>query len=169
MNLRRTLLGALAVGLVAVPVASAHVTLSAKTAPAGSFQYVDVRVPNERPNAATTRVAVDIPAGILSVSAEAKPGWHVRLIREPLTTPASVFGTQINSRVARVVWFGGKIAPGQFGRFGLSILMPSKQGARLAFLSTQTYSSGEIVRWNGPESAETPAPRITLTRAQRAM
>jgi uncharacterized protein len=159
------LVAALAGGLAVVPAASAHVTLSEKTAPADSYQYLDVRVPNERPSASTTRIAVDIPADIFSVSAEAKPGWRLRIVRQKVDPPLTRFGERVTERVVRVIWSGGRIRPGQFARFGLSVLFPPRRGATLAFPSVQTYSSGEVVRWDGPADAEHPAPRVRLTAA----
>ena len=48
---------AVAVALALAPAAGAHVTLQPEEAPAGGFTRLDVRVPNERDNAGTTKVA----------------------------------------------------------------------------------------------------------------
>ena len=52
---------ALAALLVVTPVAAAHVTLNPREWAAGGFAKFDVRVPNERDDADTTRVDAAIP------------------------------------------------------------------------------------------------------------
>ena len=61
--------------LVGVPAASAHVTVNPNEVAADSFSRFAVRVPNERPNAATTKVVVRLPQGLFFVSFQPKPGW----------------------------------------------------------------------------------------------
>ena len=51
--------------------AGAHVTLQPTEAPAGGFARLDVRVPNERDDAATRKVAVQMPPGFASASLRA--------------------------------------------------------------------------------------------------
>ena len=60
------------------------------------------------------------------------------------------------------------IQPGQFRDFGLSVGLPSdaEEGDALEFPAIQTYDSGEVVRWIGPEDAEEPAAVVTLTAAE---
>jgi hypothetical protein len=62
----------------------------------------------------------------------------------------------------------GKIAPGQFKEFPLSLKMPNAPGATLRFPACQWYSSGEIVRWIGAAGAATPAPTVALAPATTA-
>jgi uncharacterized protein YcnI len=158
MPMRRTIcIASAAAALLAVPAAAeAHVTLQPSEAPAGGFTRLDVRVPTEREDASTTKVEVKFPAGFTSVSTEPVPGWT-----------ASVKKTA--DRVDTVTWTGdgkqGKIGPGEFQDFGLSVAVPDKPGASLTFKALQTYSNGEVVRWIGPPDAEEPAPRVALTAA----
>ena len=70
---------ALAALLVLAPVAGAHVTLQPEEAPAGGFTRLDVRVPNERDGADTTKVEVQFPPGFLFVSTEPVPGWSAEI------------------------------------------------------------------------------------------
>ena len=53
----------------------------------------------------------------------------------------------MTTRVDRVVFSGGKIGPGQFISFPVSILVPKgSAGTKLTFKALQTYSNGEVVR-----------------------
>lgn len=136
---------AVAALFAAVPAAFAHVTVQPTEAQAGSFARFVVRVPNERDNAATTKVEVQLPEG-LEVRYQPKAGWT----------------RTVSGRT--VTWEGGRIEPGEFDEFGFSTRMPEKAGV-LEFPAVQTYSNGEVVRWVGPADAEEPAGRVTVIAA----
>ena len=79
-----------------------------------------------------------------------------------------VFDDISTQQVSRVVWTarGGKIGPGQFQSFPMSMLVPkAKAGTLATFKALQTYSNGEIVRWIGSPSADEPAPQVLITAA----
>jgi uncharacterized protein YcnI len=160
-----------AAGALAVPAAAqAHVTLQPKTAQAGSFTVLDVRVPNERDKASTVKVDVQFPAGFASVSYQPVPGWTVKVIKKKLATPVQTDDGPITEGVSRMIWTGsrkgsGKLGLGQFMDFPISVQVPGKAGDILTFKALQTYSNGEIVRWIGAPSADLPAPQVKVTAA----
>ena len=162
-------IGALAAGSLGAfaAAASAHVTLQPKAQTAGAYTVVNVRVPNERDSASTTKVRVAFPDGIYAVSYAAQAGWKVAVKKSPLATPVPTEDGPITERVSSVTFTGtgrglGRIAPGQFKEFPLSLQMPDRPGATLAFPALQTYSDGEVVRWTGAAGTERPAPTVTL-------
>lgn len=161
----RRLVATAVVALLAVPAAAdAHVTVQPEELPAGGFARMDIRVPNERDDAGTTKVEVRLPPGFLFVSYQPVPGWKARIVKEKLDTPVEDHGEQITEQVDRVIFTGGVIRPGQFQDFPLSVGVPEgKPGARLKFPALQTYEGGEVVRWIGPEDADEPAPVVRLT------
>jgi uncharacterized protein YcnI len=156
--------------LVLAPVASAHVTLQPEEIPAGGFTRIDVRVPTERDDARTTKVEVQLPPGFLFVSTEPVPGWEAKIVKRKLDKPVEQFGEQISEEVGQISFTarGGAagIGPGEFQDFGLSVSVPDKAGATLAFKAVQTYSSGEVVRWIGSPDSEEPAPQVKLAAAE---
>jgi uncharacterized protein YcnI len=165
-------IAAVAVVVAAFPAAaSAHVTIQPTTAAAGGFTRIDVRVPNERDDASTTQVRMQLPQGFAFVSYEPRPGWKVTLTKVKLDEPIkSEGGLEIDEGIGEITWTGdgkqGAIGPGQFVDFGLSVKMPDGDpGDTLTFKALQTYDSGEVVRWIGPEDADEPAPTVTLTAA----
>jgi periplasmic copper chaperone A len=161
------ILGAALVAVLALaPTAFAHVTLQPEEAPAGGFTRLDVRVPNERDNADTTKVDVQFPPGFLSVSTEPVQGWDAKVTMRQLDKPVEQFGEQVTEEVGRITFTGGTIGPGQFQDFGLSLAVPDKPGTAVAFKAIQTYSNGEVVRWIGPPDSEEPAPQVKLTAAE---
>jgi uncharacterized protein YcnI len=171
--MKKTISALVAAAALAAPaVAGAHVTLQPDTAPAGGFARLDVRVPNERDDAGTVKVDVQLPPGVASASYEPVPGWTVKVTREQLDEPLDVHGEQVTEQVSRVTWTGnprqgGVIEPGQFQDFGLSLRVPDGEpGDTLTFKALQTYQGGEVVRWIGPPDADEPAPTVTLTAAE---
>ncbi|MEU5877137.1 YcnI family protein [Spirillospora sp. NPDC047279] len=155
--------------------ASAHVTVNPKEAVQGSYAKVSFRVPNERDDAGTTKLQVDLPMDhpLASVSVRPVPGWSVKVEKSKLTTPIKAHGAEITQAVSRITWSGGTIEPGQFQEFDVSMGQLPDDTDRLVFKATQTYSGGEVVKWDqepkdGQEEPEHPAPVLKLTKAAAA-
>jgi len=152
---------------VAAPAAQAHVTLNPRSAVADSFGRLDVRVPTERDEASTKTVVVTFPDGFYSVSVKRVWGWRATITMRDLPTPIATEDGPITERVHKVTWRATSrsnwIAPHHFEEFGLSMRIPDLAGQTLTFPSTQTYSNGEVVRWTGPASSDTPAPTVAVT------
>jgi uncharacterized protein YcnI len=168
--MRITLLAAAAAALILPAAAGAHVTVQPPEATAGAFTVLDVRVPNERDDAGTTKVEVQFPDGFASVSYQAVPGWKVKVQRETAPEPIDLHGEQITEQIDTVTFTGsgktGIVGPGQFIDFPLSVRVPEGEaGAALTFKALQTYDDGEIVRWIGAPDADKPAPAVTLVAA----
>jgi uncharacterized protein YcnI len=149
------LLSVVLAGLLVSAPALAHVTVQPGEAVTGSFSRFVVRVPNERDDANTTRIEVQLPP-LAFVSFQPKEGWERTVTMRTLEEPMEVFGEELTEVVGTVVWEGGSIASGEFEEFGFSARMPEDVNA-LEFPAVQTYDSGEEVRWVGPEDAEEPA------------
>jgi uncharacterized protein YcnI len=168
MKHRLIAVAAVAAGILAIPAAAqAHVTLQPKAQTAGAYTVVNVRVPNERDSASTTKLRVEFPDGIYSVSYAAQAGWKIVVKKSPLTTPVQTDEGPITEHVTSVTFTGtgkglGRIAPGQFKEFPLSLQMPATPGT-LAFPAYQWYTGGELVKWTGAAGAATPAPTVILT------
>jgi periplasmic copper chaperone A len=160
------------VGLLALVLAApagAHVTLQPSEAPAGGFARLDVRVPNERDQANTTKVVVQFPPGFLSASTEPVPGWDIEVAMRKLDKPVEQFGEQVNEEVGQISFTadeGAAIGPGEFQDFGLSMAIPDKPNSSVTFKALQTYSNGEVVRWIGPPDSDEPAPQVELAAAE---
>jgi len=149
-------------------IAEAHVTVQPDQAEASAFVVESVRVPNEQDNASTSKVSVQFPPGFAEVSFEPVAGWRVAVkkakLAEPITTDE---GDKLTEQVSEVTWTGGKIGPGEFQDFPVSLQMPEKPQT-LTFKATQTYDNGDVVRWIGPPDAEEPAPQVKVAAAESA-
>ena len=162
-------------GVVALSATSAfaHVTIAPDSAPRGGFQILSFSVPNEKDNASTVQVQVQLPQDqvIPFVSVQPKPGWTVSVTKRQLTKPVKQEGETITEAVDTVTWSGGTIGPGQFDLFTISAGPLPTKVKQLTFKALQTYSDGEVVRWieptpkGGPEP-EHPAPVLTLTKGK---
>ncbi|MDN3351833.1 YcnI family protein [Actinomadura sp. DC4] len=167
-------LAALALTAVATA-ASAHVTANPSTAEPGSYSKVSFRVPNEEPKADTTKLEITLPTDhpIASVSVRPVPGWSVKVTSAKLATPLKSDDGEITKAVSTITWSGGKITPGQFQEFDVSMGPLPTDTDRLMFKTAQTYSNGEVVNWdqdpgNGGQEPEHPAPTVRLVKAAGA-
>jgi uncharacterized protein YcnI len=171
---RVTAVGALcAVALLALPgFASAHVTANPGTAQQGGYTKVSFRVPNERDTASTTQLEINFPTDhpILSVETRAVPGWASTTQKTKLDKPIKTDDGEISEVVSKITWTGGKVPPGSFEEFDVSMGPLPADTDELVFKALQTYDNGEVVRWidMAPEGApepEHPAPVVKLIPA----
>ncbi|WP_330331554.1 YcnI family protein [Streptomyces sp. NBC_00536] len=165
---------ALAAGSVLVlsGTAFAHVGIQPGEAAKGGYATINFKVPNERDNASTNKLEVSFPTDhpLSSVMPQDVPGWTVSVEKSKLDKPLTVHGKQINEAVTKVTWTGGKIEPGKFQQFPLSIGQLPSDVDKLTFKAVQTYDNNEVVRWieeakDGAAEPQNPAPVLKLTAA----
>ena len=155
---RALALAAIAVVAAAGP-ALAHVTVHPVSAPDDGYVAAAFRIPNEDAAAATVRVEVTFPArpAIANASTQPVPGWKATV-------------TRTGDRVASITWIGGRIGPGEYQEFPVSMGQLPDDTEAVTFKALQTYDNGDVVRWiesktdGGPEP-EHPAPVLELTAA----
>ena len=166
-HLTKAILGAV-LGMMALPaLAAAHVSVQPSEAPAKGFVVENILVPTEEENASTTKVSVQFPPGFAEVSYEPVPGWRAKVKKTKLAQPVTTDeGDKLTEQVSQITWSGGKIAPGEFQAFPVSLEIPDKVGTTLTFKAVQTYDNGKVVRWIGPESSDAPAPQVKVTAAE---
>lgn len=166
--MKNRLLSAALLTLVAAP-AMAHVTANPDKGTAGAYFQTSLRITHGCDGSGTTAVHVKIPAGILSVRAQAKPGWQVTVTKRKLEHPAAaIHGKTMTEAVDEVVWTGGPLLDEQYDDFGLVMKLPDAAGQTLWFPTVQQCANGEN-RWveipaNGAEwhSLAKPAPFVKL-------
>lgn len=161
----------LAAGLVAATAlpASAHVTVNPSTAERGGFTKLSFRVPTEK-DADTTKLTVSFPAEhpLAFVSVRPHPGWTYTVTKAKLAKPISSDDGPVTEAVSTITWSGGKIGPGQFDEFDVSVGPLPTDTDSMVFKAVQTYSDGSVVRWIDPSTPggaepEHPAPVLHLT------
>ncbi|MEU3910636.1 MULTISPECIES: YcnI family protein [unclassified Streptomyces] len=172
---RVSLAAALAAGAVLAlsGTAFAHVSVQPGDAPKGGYATINFKVPNERDNASTTQLEVNFPVDqpLTSVMPQDIPGWTSTVEKTKLDKPLSVHGKQVNEVVTKVTWTGGKIEPGKFQQFPVSVGKLPENADKMVFKAIQTYDNNEVVRWieeskEGAPEPQTPAPVLKLTAAK---
>jgi len=141
---------ATAAALVAVAGASAHAIVSPPVAKAKALQQFTLSVPTEKANAKTVQIELTVPDGFAIDSFEpAPPGWKQQV---------QTSGSGNSAVVQKVTWTGGSVPTGEDAVFRFNA---STDAAKTyTFDVRQTYSDGSVVDWNGPETADTPAPTV---------
>ncbi|AWK10053.1 YcnI family copper-binding membrane protein [Streptomyces spongiicola] len=155
--------------------AFAHVSVQPEgEAAKGGFATVNFKVPNERDNASTVKLEIALPADhpLSSVLPQPVPGWKAEVTTAKLDKPLTVHGRQVTEAASKITWTsaGGRIGPGQFQQFPVSIGQLPEDTGKLVFKALQTYDNKEVVRWieepqDGAAEPDYPAPVLTLTAA----
>ncbi|SCK21744.1 Uncharacterized protein YcnI [Streptomyces sp. WMMB 714] len=164
-------LAATSVVLCAGP-ALAHVSVDPEEAEQGGYSVVNFKVPNERDDAATTKVEVNLPTDhpLASVMPQPVPGWDVKVTKSKLDKPIEMHGEKITEAATKITWSGGKIGKGEFQQFPVSMGELPKDADQVVFKALQTYDDDEVVRWieepkEGEPEPENPAPVLKLAPA----
>ena len=148
----RIALGALVAlaALATAAAASAHAIVSPAVALDKKLQQFTLSVPTEKDNLFTTEIELTVPAGFAIDSFEPPPaGWKMNV---------QATGSGEEAVVQKVTWTGGHVPTDLDAVFRFNA---STSGAKTyVFDVRQTYSDGSVVDWNGPETADTPAPSI---------
>ena len=168
---------ALATGILVLgaPLAAdAHVKVSPNTAAAGDDIQLTFRVPNEEEDAGTVRVEIDLPTKTPFADAEYEPvvGWTARIVEARLARPIVNDGVQVTSAPSKIIYTadaGVEIKAGQFQEFPVALDLTPDTGS-VEFPTIQTYSNGDVVKWNQatPASADEPdhpAPTLYINAA----
>ncbi|WP_327409418.1 YcnI family protein [Streptomyces sp. NBC_01281] len=155
--------------------AFAHVSVSPDGAAAkGGYAVVNFKVPNERDDASTTKLEVNLPTDhpLASVMPQPVQGWNVQVTKSKLDKPVTLHGEKIDEAVTKVTWTadGKGIQPGFFQKFPLSVGALPEDTDQLVFKAIQTYDNKDVVRWiepqkEGAEEPENPAPVLALSAA----
>ena len=157
--------------------AGAHVRVNADDQTSGAYSALTFRVPNESDQASTTGVSVQLPQDtpFSTVSIRPVPGWTAKVVRAPLPIPVEVNGATLTEAVRTVTWTAegdAAIGPDQYQEFSLSV-GPLPGPGTVSLPATQTYSDGEVVRWDDPppasgEEPAHPAPVLEVVAAATA-
>jgi len=147
----RALAGAavVAVGLTVVSSAWAHAEISPPVTKSKTLQLFTLAVPTEKEGLTTTKIELTLPSGFGIDSFVAETGWKRRLQQK---------GSGESAVIQKVVWTGGSVPTGEDSIF--QFLASPDSSKTYTFAVRQTYSDGSVVDWSGPESSDTPAPRI---------
>jgi len=146
--------------------AAAHVVAAPDTAKAGSYSVIAFRVGHAcSAGDVTSRIRIEIPAGVASARPQPKPGWRYTIERPDPKAPP------------KAIAFEGRLQDDEFDDFAILMKLPNQDasgGDRLVFPVIQTCERGES-QWTEVASPEAPnaklnrpAPAVTLIPAEAA-
>lgn len=150
--------------------ASAHVSATVSDASAGAFTVATFSVPHGCEDSPTTKIEIQVPESVLSVTPTRNPYYEVESTIEQLEEPVSdAHGNEVTERTSSVVYRATTPLPdGQRDTFELSFQVPDAEGEVLAFPTIQTCEKGETAWTQVPadgqdeQELETPAPSFTI-------
>lgn len=167
--------GAAALGIVALGAgaASAHVTVTPSTTAAGAYTVLTFSVGHGCEGSPTTKIAIQMPEAIPSVTPTLNQGWDVRKVTEKLAEPIEdAHGNKLTERISQVVYTAKTpLADGFRDTFELSVQLPETEGETVTFPVVQTCQKGQTGWIETPaegqdaEELESPAPAFTITPA----
>ena len=150
----------------------AHAVVNESELPAGTLQFITVRITHGCGALPVKQVRVAIPEGVIRVSPRYTPGWEVTKKMRKLDKPfAGEGGQMIMETVSELTWTGGPLPDGYYGEFQIRAMLPNEPGRTLYFKTIQTCEKGEI-RWieepkagQDPMSLKEPSPFVKLVAA----
>ncbi|WP_144127057.1 YcnI family protein [Catellatospora sichuanensis] len=151
--------------------ASAHVTVTPSTTAAGAHAVLQFSVGHGCRNSPTTKITIQIPAQITSVTPTRTALWKIAKQTQTVDPPVTdSHGTQIVQRVASVTFSTDTPLPDGYREvFELTVQLPEAAGTELVFPTIQTCEQGESA-WievaqdgRNVEELELPAPRFTTS------
>lgn len=157
--------------LIAGP-ALAHVTLETQTAPVGSTYKAVARVPHGCKGAATIKVRVQIPEGVIAIKPMPKAGWTLETVKGAYAKSYDYYGTPTSEGVKEVVWSGGKLLDEHYDEFVFRGYLTTdlKPDTTLYVPIVQECEGGGVERWIEIPAAgkvsddyKFPAPGLKLT------
>ena len=142
-------LAAASAALTAVSSAWAHAEISPPVTKSKDLQLFTLAVPTEKEGVTTTKIELMPPSGFGIDSFVPETGWKRQLQQT---------GSGENAVIQKVTWAGGSVPTDEDAIF--QFLASPDSSKTYTFKVRQTYSDGSVVDWSGPESSDTPAPRI---------
>lgn len=88
--------------LLLVTAASSHVTLAVKDAPVGTDYKAVFRVPHGCKGSATIKLSVEMPAGMVGVKPQPKPGWQIEIVKGAYDKPYYLYHSEVKGGVKSV-------------------------------------------------------------------
>ena len=156
--------------------ASAHVVVNSTDANKGGFGTLVFRVPNESTTGASTiKLTINMPMAtpFAAVQPAVKPGWTITTTTQQLTHTITADDFSVNKAVSSVTWTADSKADGippDLVDFFTVVVGNLPNSDTVVFSATQTYSDGQVVKWDEPyppsgDEPENPTPVLHLTSA----
>lgn len=162
-----------AIALSLVSPAGAHVSATVSDASAGAVAVATFSVAHGCKESPTTRLEIQVPDSVLSVTPTRNPYYEVEATIEQLDAPVTDdHGNTITEHTSSIVYTARTPLPSdQRDTFELSFQVPDAAGEVVRFPTIQTCEKGETAWTQVPadgqdeEELENPAPSFTILPA----
>ncbi|MDR7251490.1 uncharacterized protein YcnI [Nocardioides sp. BE266] len=162
-----------AIALSVVAPASAHVSATVTDASAGAFTVATFSVPHGCEESPTTKVEIQIPESVLSVTPTRNPYYDLKSTITQLDEPTTdAHGNEVTERTSSITYTATTPLPdGQRDTFELSFQVPDAEGEVLSFPTIQTCEKGRTdwievaAEGQDEEELEHPAPSFEILAA----
>jgi uncharacterized protein YcnI len=170
--IKRGALGATALVFLSTP-CFAHVTLEVQEAPAKSTYKAVARVPHGCEGAATLKVRIRVPDGVVNVKPMPKAGWALETVMGKYDKAYGDHGKPLTEGVREIVWTG-KLLDEHYDEFVFRGQLPEGPlDEMLYFPAVQECEGGKTERWIEIPAADKkagdykfPAPGLKLLPAK---
>jgi periplasmic copper chaperone A len=166
--------GAAAIACLCAIPALAHVSLESQQAPIKSTYKATLRVGHGCEGAASLKIRVQIPDGVIAVKPMPKPGWTLETVRRPYSQPIDYYGEPLSEGVKEIAWTG-KLLDEHFDEFVFRAYLSEalKPDTTLYFPAVQECEGGKAHRWieipaegKSADDYKEPAPGLKLLPAK---
>lgn len=153
----KTALGAALILGALASTASAHATLEASEAPAGSYYKAIIRIPHGCDGQATEQVDVQVPEGFIGVKPMPHAGWELSTEIGAYQNTYQNHGREVTEGVLNVTWSGGNLPSDWYDEFVMrgKLADTLETGSVLWFKVVQTCADGTVAWENIPADGQT--------------
>jgi periplasmic copper chaperone A len=160
--------------LLSAGLVHAHASLETREATVSSSYKAVVKIGHGCEGAATTKISVTIPAGVVAVKPMPKAGWTISTTKAAYDKSYKHFSKQLTDGVTEVTWTGGNLPDDHYDEFVFASYLTDNwaAGAMVYFPIVQTCEKGEH-RWveipaagQDAHALKSPAPGLKIVTAK---
>jgi hypothetical protein len=137
-----------------------HTSLEQPTAPANSTYKAVIGLGAGCSGAATDRLTVELPEGLIAAQPMPKPGWSLAIETAPYEQTYDYFGTPMTEGVRRIVWSGGSLPDAFYDTFVFRAhITDLPDGTELPIRVIQSCGDAEVAWTESAAPGQTPEDR----------
>lgn len=153
----------------------AHAVLDNKIAESGSYFKATIRIGHGCDGAATNKVIVEIPEGLLIAKPQPKVGWKLEIKKRKLDKPFLLHGKKIIEDVYKIIWQGGILNNEHFDEFSFVVKIGATPQDLYIPVKQECVNDKERYWHEIPEKGKktydykSPAPKLTIIEGEHVL
>ena len=149
----------------------AHITLESSEAAAGAPYRIVLRVPHGCEGAATTKIDVKLPEGIIAAKPMPKAGWQLAITKGAYAREYSFYhGMTLKDGAREISWSGGKLPDEYYDEFVIAAFVGKEVPPGPLYFSVKQTCEQGAADWSEIPAADRdahalkfPAPVLNVT------